>query len=276
MKHLLLTSILILSACFLFAQQPKYITRTSIPYYSEAIRGSDNYIKERCVLDVYYPENKTGFATVVWFHGGGLTGGSKEIPEALKDKNICIVAVNYRLSPKVKVKQCIEDAAAAIAWTFNHISEYGGDSTLIFVSGHSAGGYLTLMTGLDKQWLKPYQIDANRIAGLIPLSGQAITHFTLRKERGIADTQPVVDEFAPLFHVRADAPPLLLITGDREMELLGRYEENAYLARMMKVAGHKNTRLLEMQGYGHMMTEPAFPLVVEEVKRIVGLKKGSF
>ena len=276
MKHLLLTSILILSACFLFAQQPKYITRTSIPYYSEAIRGSDNYIKERCVLDVYYPENKTGFATVVWFHGGGLTGGSKEIPEALKDKNICIVAVNYRLSPKVKVKQCIEDAAAAIAWTFNHISEYGGDSTLIFVSGHSAGGYLTLMTGLDKQWLKPYQIDANRIAGLIPLSGQAITHFTLRKERGIADTQPVVDEFAPLYHVRADAPPLLLITGDREMELLGRYEENAYLARMMKVAGHKNTRLLEMQGYGHLMTEPAFPLVVEEVKRIVMLKKGSF
>ena len=276
MKHLLLTYILILSACFLFAQQPKYTTRTSIPYYSEAIRGSDNYIKERCVLDVYYPENKTGFATVVWFHGGGLTGGSKEIPEALKDKNICIVAVNYRLSPKVKVKQCIEDAAAAIAWTFNHISEYGGDSSLIFVSGHSAGGYLTLMTGLDKQWLKPYQIDANRIAGLIPLSGQAITHFTLRKERGIADTQPVVDEFAPLYHVRADAPPLLLITGDREMELLGRYEENAYLARMMKVAGHKNTRLLEMQGYGHLMTEPAFPLLVEEVKRIVGLKKGSF
>ena len=228
------------------------------------------------MLDVYYPENKTGFATVVWFHGGGLTGGSKEIPEALKDKNICIVAVNYRLSPKVKVKQCIEDAAAAIAWTFNHISEYGGDSSLIFVSGHSAGGYLTLMTGLDKQWLKPYQIDANRIAGLIPLSGQAITHFTLRKERGIADTQPVVDEFAPLYHVRADAPPLLLITGDREMELLGRYEENAYLARMMKVAGHKNTRLLEMQGYGHLMTEPAFPLLVEEVKRIVGLKKGSF
>ena len=113
MKHLLLTSILLLSACFLFAQQPKYVTSASIPYYSESIRGSDNYIKERCVLDVYYPENKTGFATVVWFHGGGLTGGSKEIPEALKDKNICIVAVNYRLSPKVKVKQCIEDAAAA-------------------------------------------------------------------------------------------------------------------------------------------------------------------
>ena len=32
---------------------------------------------------------------------------------------------------------------------------------------------------------------------------------------------------APLFHVRADAPALTIITGDRELELLGRYEENA-------------------------------------------------
>ncbi|WP_234408376.1 lipase [Marinilabilia salmonicolor] len=73
---------------------------------------------------------------------------------------------------------------------------------------------------------------------------------------------------APLFHVRADAPPLLLITGDREKEMLGRYEENAFLMRMMKVVGHKETRLYEMDGYGHGMTFPAFPLLLEEVKRI--------
>ncbi|NCB27105.1 MAG: alpha/beta hydrolase, partial [Bacteroidia bacterium] len=60
-----------------------------------------------------------------------------------------------------------------------------------------------------------------------------------------------------------------LITGDRELEMLGRYEENAYLARMMKVAGHKQTRLLEIQGYNHGMTYPAFPLVLEEIQRIV-------
>ena len=40
-------------------------------------------------------------------------------------------------------------------------------------------------------------------------------------------TQPLLDEMAPLYHVRDDAPPLLLITGDRELEMLGRYEENA-------------------------------------------------
>lgn len=266
--------LLLIFSCGITAfTQVKYITRLNIPYYSAAVLETDEYIRERCVLDVYYPENTANFRTVVWFHGGGLTSGSKEIPEALREKNICIVAVNYRLTPKVTGSKCIEDAAAAVAWVFNNITALGGDSSQIFVAGHSAGGYLTLMIGLDKEWLQTYHIDANRIAGLIPFSGQAITHFSIRRERGIAETQPVIDRFAPLYHVRADAPPLLLITGDRELELLGRYEENAYLARMMKIAGHKETRLLELQGYGHLMAEPAFPLLMNEVQRISDIKK---
>jgi acetyl esterase/lipase len=272
-KKFLLSLALLNFALVTFSQKSNYTTKLNIPYYSDSVNKTDEYIKERCVLDIYYPENVKDFSTIVWFHGGGLTGGNKEIPEALKEKNVCIVAANYRLNPKVNAPKYIEDATAAVAWVFNHINEFRGDSSLIFVSGHSAGGYLTLMLGLDKQWLKPYNIDANRIAGLIPLSGQPITHFTVRKERGIAETQPVIDEYAPLYHVRADAPPLLLITGDRELELLGRYEENAYLERMMKIVGHKETKLYELQGYGHMMTEPAFPLLLDEVGRITSMKK---
>jgi hypothetical protein len=57
------------------------------------------------------------------------------------------------------------------------------------------------------------------------------------------------------------------------LELLGRYEENAYLARMMKIAGHRQTRLIELGGYGHNMTDPAFPLLLNEVHRIVEERK---
>jgi acetyl esterase/lipase len=251
------------------AQNVDYKTLTDIPYYKEDIRQKDRYINERCRLDIYYPANKKEFATIVWFHGGGLTGGNKELPGALKNEGICIVGVNYRLAPGVKAPAYIEDAAAAVAWVFGHIEELGGDTSRIFVSGHSAGGYLAMMIGLDKQYLAAHDIDANNIAALIPLSGQTITHFTIRKEYGLKDTHPLVDQYAPLYHVRSDAPPLLLITGDRELEMLGRYEENAYLARMMKVTGHRQTRLLELQGYGHGMTYPAFPLLLEEVRRII-------
>ncbi len=269
MKQLTLILFLIGAAFTTTAQDNRYNTETDIPYYREDVRLKDSYIHERCRLDIYYPVNKKAFATVVWFHGGGLTGGSKELPEALKNKDICIVGVNYRLSPQAEAPAYIEDAAAAVAWVFAHIEDYGGDTAKIFVSGHSAGGYLAMMIGLDKQYLAAHQIDANRIAGLIPLSGQTITHFNIRAGYGMKDTHPLVDKYAPLYHVRPDAPPLLLITGDRELEMLGRYEENAYLARMMNVAGHKQTRLLELQGYNHGMTYPAFPLLLEEIQRIV-------
>lgn len=106
--------------------------------------------------------------------------------------------------------------------------------------------YLASMIGLDKRWLSVHGIDADRIAGLVPLSGQTITHFTIREERNIPRKQPIIDEYAPLYHIRPDAPPLILMTSDRNLEMLGRYEENAYLMRMMKVVGHEKTELYEL------------------------------
>ena len=206
---------------------------------------------------------------IVWFHGGSLTVGDKEIPKALMGKGYAVVGVGYRLSPKATAPAYIEDAAAAVAWVFAHIAGYGGSDSLLFISGHSAGGYLGLMITLDKTYLAKYGVDADRIAALVPFSGQAITHFTIRKEKGIKETQPVIDMYAPLYHVRPGAPPVLLITGDRELELLGRYEENDYLLRMMKLAGHKRTTLYELQGFDHGgMAEPAFPLLLKEVALI--------
>jgi len=261
---------LLLGAVFSLANaQSSYQLIPDIPYRSEAEQAADEYIAERCKLDLYYPSDAEDFTTVVWFHGGGITGGSKFIPEKLKEQGIAVVAVNYRLSPKVKCPAYIEDAAAAVAWVFNNIENYGGSTNKIVVSGHSAGGYLTSMVGLDKSYLAQYEIDANQIELLVPFSGHTITHFTVRAERGISGTQPIIDAFAPLYFVRADAPPLLLITGDRELEMLGRYEENAYLYRMMKVAGHEHTELYELDGFDHGgMASPALEILLKKIKTL--------
>ena len=262
------TVILLLSALQISAQEnSNYLLKENISYRTAKEAENDEYIAERCKLDIYYPAEIKDFTTVVWFHGGGLTGGNKHISEKLKNQGIAVVAVNYRLNPKVNCPAYIEDAAAAVAWTFNHIKEFDGNPAKIVVSGHSAGGYLTSMVGLDKKWLAKYDIDANDIAMLIPFSGHCITHMTVRKERGIPDIQPVVDEFAPLYHVRANAPPLILITGDREREMLGRYEENAYMMRMMKVAGHQKTKLYELDSFDHGgMASPAYEILLNEIK----------
>lgn len=231
------------------AENPVYVTTEEIPYRSEA---PDAYAAERCRLDLYRPVSGEGFATVVWYHGGGLTGGSKEIPEALKNKGFAVAGANYRLSPRAKVADCVDDAAAAAAWVVKHIAEYGGDPKKVFIAGHSAGGYLTSMIGLDKRWLARYGIDPDTtFVAMIPYSGQVVTHFSRRRELGIPDTQPVVDDMAPLAHVRPDCIPVLILTGDREHEMLGRYEENAYFWRMMRVAGHKDVEIREFDGFDH-------------------------
>ncbi len=269
--------LLLLVTATLSAQaQQQYITEKDISYYPDSLMKQDKYMTSQCRLDLYYPKGAKNYPVIVWFHGGGITAGSKELPEQLMNKGYAIVGVGYRLSPKVKAPAYIEDAAAAVAWAFQHIKEYGGSEKLIFISGHSAGGYLGMMITLDKKYMAKYNIDANNIAALIPFSGQAITHFTIRQERGIKDVQPVIDEYAPLYHVRADAPPMELITGDREIELLGRYEENAYLARMMKLAGHKHTTLHELGGYDHGgMRDVAFPLLLQEVAAITKETNGK-
>ncbi len=265
----IIISVFFLLSLAVFAEEVNYKIEKDIAYYSDAITDTNEYIAERCKLDIYHPVNRKGFATVVWFHGGGLYTGNKEIPYELREQGFAIVGVSYRLHPKVQTPAYIKDAAAAVAWVFKNITAYGGDTTAIFISGHSAGGYLTSMVGLDKSYLEEHGVDANNIAGLIPYSGHTITHFTVRKEQGIKGTQPIIDKYAPLYHVRNDAPPYILITGDRELELLGRYEENAYMYRMMIVVGHSDTHIYELKGLGHGMAHKAHPILIQWVHKIL-------
>jgi acetyl esterase/lipase len=245
----------------------QYKTEVNILYRNDKREKLNDYALKNCRLDIVYPVNNEGFATVVWFHGGGLTGGGRDIPQPLRNKGLAIVSVGYRLSPNVKCPAYIEDAAAAVAWVFRNIDRYGGATNKIYISGHSAGGYLALMVGLDKHWLAKYNVDADKIAGLVPFSGQCITHYTIRNEQGISSTQPIIDQYAPLYHVRSNAPPLVLITGDREAEMIGRYEENAYMWRMMRVVGHQQTTLTEIKGFDHGgMWNPACDVLLKWLK----------
>ena len=242
----------------------------NIPYYPESTRSSDNYIKEQCVLDIYKPIGKTNAPVIVWFHGGGLTGGTKSIPKELLDYGYLIVSVEYRLSPKVKAPAYIEDAAASTAWVFQNIAKYEGNVKQIFLSGHSAGGYLDLMIGLENKWLAKHGINTDQIAGLIPLSPQVISHYTIRDENNISKYQPLIDSYAPLYHIKKETPPIVLITGDREMELLGRYEENAYFFRMMKVIENQRVKLFELEGVDHgEMLRPGIFLLMKEIRIIL-------
>ncbi len=271
MTNRLLLLLLIIAAPFFAKAKGNYTLVENIPYISSS--ETDSYKKERCKLDIYYPTDKANFPTVVWFHGGGLESGNKWIPEELKNKGIAVVAVNYRLSPKATNPAYTEDAAESVAWVFKNIESYGGSANDIYISGHSAGGYLTLMVGLDKTYLGHYGIDADRIKGLLPISGQTNTHYTIRKERGVPMEIPLVDQFSPLNKSRKDIPPTLLISGDQNLEMTARFEENAHLASILKSLGNKDVELYEVQGFDHVaVCAPGCLLVVQWIRKHSKLK----
>lgn len=229
----------------------------------------DEYTEKMCRLDVAYEEGAKERPVIVWFHSGGLTSGWRHVPQTLLRDGAVVVGVGYRFVTNVSLSETLDDAAASVDWVLKNIEKYGGDLSKVYLAGHSAGGYIVNMLGLDKSYLAKYGVDPDKqIRALAPYSGQVITHFAQREKQGIANLTPTVDEFAPLFHVRGDAVPMLVISGDREMELFGRYEENAYFVRMLRLNGHKNVTFYEVDGFDHGdMAEPAHLLLLKYIRK---------
>ncbi len=214
------------------------------------------YEQQRCKLDLYLPEGRAGFPILVWFHGGALQTGTKDdefnmrIARRLAEEGLGVALANYRLTPNAKYPSYVEDAAAAFAWVHAHIAERGGDSSRVFVGGHSAGAYLALMIGLDTRYLRQCGLETTAIAGVIPVSGQTMTHYTIREERGLPKERIFADEAAPIHYARRDAPPMLVLYADNDMP--ARAEENHYLAGALKAAGNSSVveRMIEGRDHG--------------------------
>lgn len=253
-RHALILLALLLTLPTRAANQPTVLK--DLPYKSgDALT---DYERTRCKLDLYLPTNGAkNFPTVVWFYGGGLEGGDKSgrvnvrIATALAQNGVACAAVNYRLHPKATYPAYLDDAAASVAWTLAHVAEHGGDPKRVFVSGHSAGAYLTAAIGYDPKFLKPYHVSTDQIAGLIPVSPQVFTHFTIRKERGVPNPQttPVIDDDAPAYHARPDAPPTLILIGDHDWP--ARLEECQYFIKLLTVLKHPDAHLQVIEDRTH-------------------------
>ena len=263
MKFPVQVSILRNAALFAFAMQASALSaiefriERDIPYRSpESLAQEGEYARSRCLLDMRFPVGVTNFATVVYFHGGGIVKGSQGgfcwPKEAMDCDPVAQVSGGYRLLTNATPAQAVSDAAAAVAWTLKNISRYGGDPKKVFVTGISAGGYLTAMVGLDYRWLAKHDLKPTDLAGIIPLTGQMTKHFNVRKI-GFNDMDPQfvpkVDEWAPLYHVSTNAlPPCCFLAGGRDIEWKARVEENELLAASLRACGHKNIEFRETEG----------------------------
>ena len=250
----LLALLLCLAATTASAAETKVIKDIS---YKDDVISQTPYEQERCKLDLTVPVGAKGFATYVYFYGGGLKKGSKdlaseycsEIRQSLAQAGVAVVTPDYRLSPKVKYPAYVDDAAAAFAWTVKHIAEHGGDPRKVFIGGHSAGGYLALLVAMDPERLKPHGLTLGSVAGVAQVSGQVFNHYTVREERGQPRYAITCDEAAPAFYIRKALPPILTLYAQNDM--LSRAEENMFFVATLKSAGHAENYSLRVDDRDH-------------------------
>ena len=92
-----------------------------------------DYMRERCRLDVYHPKNKKISPQSSGFTAADSRQGNGPYPRHYRERN-CGGGGQLPTAPKVKAPAYIEDAAAAVAWTFKNIETYGGSPKRIYVA----------------------------------------------------------------------------------------------------------------------------------------------
>jgi acetyl esterase/lipase len=186
-------------------------------------------------LDVYRRKDLTApQPTLIYIHGGGWTGGSKSsVLYALVpwyEMGFTIVNVEYRLARVSQAPAAVEDCLCALRWVAAHARDYGIDPAKLVISGESAGGHLSLTTGMI-----PESAGLERQCPGVPLpKPAAIVNFY-----GITDVADLLDgvnqkayavtwlgsatnrveianRLSPLTYVRPGLPPILTVHGDAD------------------------------------------------------------
>ena len=165
-------------------------------------------------LDVYVPRGKKGFPVILFAHGGAWKSGDRSqyppIGNRFAKEGIGFVVPSYRLAPKHPHPAQIEDVAAALAWTVEHIAEHGGDPKRIYLAGHSAGGHLVALLALDPRWLAAHQLTSKSIRGVMALSGVYDLSVTDAAESVFSADPAKRREASPQTFARPPAPPFLV------------------------------------------------------------------
>jgi acetyl esterase/lipase len=194
-------------------------------------------------LDIYVPKTVAANAPViVFFYGGTWQTGSKGdylfAAQALASTGAIVVVPDYRVYPEVTFPGFLDDGAAAAVWTLHNIAAYGGDTKSVFLAGHSAGAYISIMLTLNRAYLAKAGMSDVKLAGGIGMSGPYdFLPLTRNDVKPIFEVVPDMSVTQPITYARADAPPLLLLHGDADITV-GPYNTHNLANRMRALGGN--------------------------------------
>ena len=179
------------------------------------------------IFDVYYPESEYS-KVLVHFHGGGIESGDKcdesqmGCAEWIAKNGILAIEVDYSMYPTAKFPEFIEDVAKAVAY----IKKEYAEGKELYLSGQSAGGYLSLMLCFATHYLKNEGVDPMDISGWLVDSAQTTAHFNVLREYGIDTRAQIMDEKGPQSYVNADTKFTRVKLFFYTQDMPCRYEQN--------------------------------------------------
>lgn len=158
---------------------------------------------------------------MVFFYGGGWNSGKKAdyafAADAFASCGFLVVMPDYRVFPDVRFPAFLEDGAAAVRWTHDNAARFGGDPSRIVLAGHSAGAYIAAMLALDERYLAAAGAPMSAIKGMAGVSGPYDFYpFDVKASIDAFGKAPDPAMTQPVNFVRKDAPPILLLHGDKD------------------------------------------------------------
>ena len=200
--------------------------------------GADPYQS----IALFAPKQPNG-TVLAFMHGGGWTNGYKEMmgymAPAFTARGVMFASVGYRLAPMHPWPACFEDCAAAMAWLVQNVAAKGGDPKRIFLGGRSAGGHLSSLLAVRRDWQARHGVPTDAIRGCIPVSGV----YLFGEGSGLANRPRFLgppeqkNEIAasPLLNIQGTPPPFFMARGENDFPHLIRQADDM-MAALKKAA----------------------------------------
>jgi len=214
-------------------------------------------------LDIYYPkllakamESKSdiesSYPMVVFVHGGSWESGNKDeyafVGQSLAQAGYVTAVINYRKAPEHVYPDYVEDAAQAIAWSYNNAESLHADPKRLAVIGHSAGAFNAVAAVANEEFLAPYGIKPNDLSAVIGIAGPYSYDFRKFDSSTAFAADATPDNVMPDRHIKGTQPPYLLLTAEKDKVV--HISNTIKMTQALKAAG-VNVETGEIKGASH-------------------------